>query len=1320
MFPSLKNFSLKKRLIKSGCRIQTDKRLLYFSFRVIALLLSVQTLSAQKANFDVPLYDWTSDSNALGWTISQNATNLKTKGGMLFFEDKVGLNRLQSPTSLGLPSGDYRVVEFALRNKSGSSSATLQFITDEDTVWNSAKSVVIPIVANDTYNRRYQLDLTAVANYTSQGFTNGAGGPIQTLKQFRIEITTGIGQEGIVYLDRFDLHQGSGRQTWNWTRNGDTLGWTLGGTAQSLSIKGGIVSYQTTGNDPYFLSPSTLSFDSQSVNSVIVRFRNGSSATSAAIYWARSDAAGISASRVVSFPIKPNDPNLSEYVVDLSAASGWTGTITQIRLDLPNGGSAGSTINLDYASLQYTGELPRADANNARYFLTLNSGFMLGSYPDSRFQELLDQMGTNKIYTRVGAGNITDSGQIGSMAGGLPRFQKFGMSYLPIFTNPVSGAQRDLLEATDLREFQWRLNGTTWSGSMNVESWGGDRNYKRITYSRLAPLQTAYQNKRATDWAHDFQAQIADYKQVVPVFNLLVESELPSGGETDDAQLGDYSPYAITEFRDWLQHKGIYDAATGSHRGEGAEAAIVGTYVNIGGVMKSQFYDDPSPADANGTGVSFNTRFGTNFTTWSLRYWDLAAFPDAITDPNFDVSPESGTGFTSGGFDAPRVRVAANKFWQAWSWDTFDQGGAYNWPTGNPSQPAFGFRQHLVRNYGRDTITNMVAAGLPADHIFLHQIPGEFISAGRNRSGATPIWTGYNEQNGMLGLTRFGTVPNMNAMLQYVNLTTKRNRGWGFFEWHPMPADTAGTQRDTAAYIEDTYAATFKELGNLVPNRLRVLTPGWWDFSGTGFNWNTFPTWKSSMVEAIKAFSQQYQDVPFWHQGPDEPNYLPPTVINPIAISNADPTEHHFLINDKIWSDLDTRWSQWSHFGHFEIQERMDSGAWSDSQVVGAPGPVQFSGRSPTSTYEYRLRAVTTTGQNGAWSSPLDWKTAAAADFDGDGIPDSVEGDGDPDGDGIPNYADLDSDGDSQSDHVEFVNGRDPYDGIFESHFETPGNFDGWTTDQVEDATVSGGLLTGRTPTNDPKLQRSGLNIPTSKIAHFIVRMRKTGSLGSAEFFYGNDNGSFASARRIGFSTINDGQFHTYFLTAKGNSQWDNTTINSIRLDPNTSADNSTFAVDYIIASDGDYDNDGLNDLDEAPGDANGDGIDNILDRDSDNDGAPDGLEVFWGRNPYAALEGNLDADHDGQSDLFEMIAGASPDDSASRFVTGINTADGLGITFIRQPGRSYYVETTTNLVGPWTLYMSFGPVLNATPTTVPPPVPPGPKRFYRVKIEMK
>jgi hypothetical protein len=1164
-----------------------------------AMILLLATGASAQVRFDAPLYTWAAN-NAAGWTIEGVAANLKTKGGLLFFEIHAGLNRLQSPDNLGFPASDYPRVEFELRNKSGASQATLYFITNEDTNWDAAKSLAIPIVTHDSFNRHHALALPAA--------------PGQTLKQFRIELTANAGEEGTAYCDSFDLNQGSGRHTWNWNRNGDALGWTLGG-ATGLNISGGLLSFTSTGNDPTLTSPNNLAFETNAVNTLIVRFKNTSSQATAALYWSRSDATGFAGTRVKTFPIVASDSGFTTYTVDLSTSPEWTGTITRLRLDLPQGESDQAVSTVDWVDLQYAGELPKPDADNARHFLTLNGTFMTGNLPDFRFQELVDQMGAGKIYTKIGSGNILEPSNIPKMAFGLPRFRQFDQFYLPIFTIPTSGTQRDLLEASDLREFQWRLDGLTWSGTPLVESWGGDRNYKRVSYSRLAPIQKAYEEDRARSWAQNLQAVMQGYEERVPIINLLVESELPSGGETTDAQLGDYSPYAITEFRDWLRHQGIYDASSGTYPTEGAPAQIIGTLLDFGGTLRSQFYDDPTPANANGTGVSFNQQFGTSFATWTLRYWDLIAFPTPITDPNFDVSPESGNGFTAGGFDAPRVRTAGNAFWKAWSWDTFDQGGAYNYPAGNPAQPAFGFRQHLVRNFGRDMCDIMVEEGFPADHIFLHQIPGEFISAGRQRSGATPIWTGYLEKNGMLGLTRFGTVPDMSKMLQYVNLTGKRNRGWGFFEWHPKPADTAGTLRDTPAYIEDSYTSTFSELGKLVPNRMRVVTPGWWDFSGTGFNWNTFPTWQSGMVEAIKAFSAQYPDVPFWHQGPDVPDYTPPQVSKLIALPATDATTQGILIGAEIWNGYRNTWSQWGGLDHFVIEERADGGPWGGPQEIGQTGEALIPSRLVGVSYEYRVRAVSNTGKLGGWSDPINWATA---DFDADGLLDSTEGTGDPDEDGLANYEDLDSDNDTQTDAQEAATGRDPYDGIFESGFNVNGNFEGWVPDQIGNAAVADGTLRGYPTSNDPKLSRSGLQIPANAVAHIIVRLKKSSwATGNAEYYWANEDGSFAPSRRDTFTTINNGQFHTYFLspaTGTNAASWNDKTISGLRLDPNMANDGSRFDIDYILFSDGDFDNDGIGDLVEGgENDTDGDGLSAWEDPDSDNDGFPDGQDDLAG-----------------------------------------------------------------------------------------------------------
>ncbi len=1240
--------------------------------RVCFAMACAASLASAQVRFDAPRFDWKSDGDALGWSIAGTNSSLKAKGGMLYFGVNAGLNRLQSPDNLGLPADDYRQVEFQLRNKSGTSQATLYFITNEDTAWDAAKSLAIPLVTNDYFNRRYALELPA--------------SPAQTLKAFRIEIVANAGEEGRVYCDSFDVNQGAGNHTWNWNKNGDALGWALGGTASGLSVAGGSLSFVSTGNDPMLLSPDGLAFEAQSVNTLFVRFKNSSAQNSAALYWSRSDAPGFSPERLKAFPILPSDAGFTTYAVALSSEAAWTGTITRLRLDLPNGESAGATGAVDWIDLQYSGALPRPDADSSRYYLTLNGNFMTGTFPDFRFQELLDQMDASKLYTKIGTGGIINPTSIPSMARGLPRFQRYGLFFVPIFTVPLLGEQRDLLEATDLREFQWRLNGLTWSSIENVESWGGDRNYKRVTYSRLAPIQKAYEEERARNWARDMLAVLQGYEERVPVFNLLVESELPSGGEADDGQLGDYSPYAITEFRDWLRHAGIYDGTAGTYAGEGAPEAIVGAFANIGGTLRSPFYDDPTPADSNGTGPSFNSRFGTAFATWALRYWDLETFPAPITDTNFVVNPASGPGFVADGFDAPRVRTTANAFWQAWSWDTFDQGGAYAYPAGNPGQPAFGFRQQLVRNYGRDLFDIMVEEGLPSDHVFLHQIPGEYINASRQRSGATPIWTGYLEKNGMLGLTRFGTIPDIAKMLQYVELTRKRNRGWGFFEWHPKPANS--TTRDTPAYIEDSYNATFKELGKLVPNRMRVVTPGWWDYSGAGFNWDTFPTYASGMVEAIRAFSAQYPDVPFWHQGPDVPDYLPPRVENFFALAGSGAAEQVVGIGEEIWREYRNTWSQWSGFGHFEIQERADGADWSAAQAIAAPGEVLFSNRLSGVVYEYRARAVSTAGKQGDWSDPFNWATA---DSDGDGIPDHVEGLGDSDGDGIPNRLDLDSDNDGASDAAEYAAGRDPYDGKSFFGFATDGDAEGWVFNNSTNTAIAGGWLSGTTTTTDPQLSRIGFLFPGEKTAKVLIRMQAAIN-GNIQLYWGNTgNDSFNAARVLTAPYNGNGGPQVLTVNLSANTNWIGKTITRLRIDPmnGASASGKTFAIDWIALSDGDFDADGIADATDGFLDADGDGRPNFIDTDSDNDGFPD-----WA----------------------EQVAGTNPADPAQNAF--LISSSGVPVQVAGKAGRLYSLQWTGNLLSPgWNTVETVGPLAsdqsivftNDTPSL---------KGFYRVLVE--
>jgi hypothetical protein len=373
---------------------------------------------------------------------------------------------------------------------------------------------------------------------------------------------------------------------------------------------------------------------------------------------------------------------------------------------------------------------------------------------------------------------------------------------------------------SDLRKVQWRLDGKTVNGVQ-----GSARDWNVPTPSRYC------------DSVHDsamnrVRVDAAGIRQVV-VVNCAIEEELAGGGEASDDQLADYSPFAVTEFRDWLRHTGMYDDKSGLYKGQGAPEAIVGNFAHIAGRLRSPFYSDPSPDVSSGNHPTFNRWFGTKFTTWQLRNWDLGKFPNAITDPSFSPAPaDELRGSIGGGFDAPRKRDVADPFWNAWSWDVLDHNGAY--PPGNPAHPAFGFRQVEVKHFVGDVIAAAADTGIPNAMLYAHQIPAEAVSPSRLRSGGDPIWTGWYEPGNTLGITRFGPIDPA-KLTQYCD-------NWGIFEWHPAP--------NVAPDDAHLYATAMTDLNAYTAHGAHVLFPGWWQANGE--NNPTFPLNDSQFARALK------------------------------------------------------------------------------------------------------------------------------------------------------------------------------------------------------------------------------------------------------------------------------------------------------------------------------------------------------------------------------------------------------------------------------------------------------------------------------------
>lgn len=93
--------------------------------------------------------------------------------------------------------------------------------------------------------------------------------------------------------------------------------------------------------------------------------------------------------------------------------------------------------------------------------------------------------------------------------------------------------------------------------------------------------------------------------------------------------------------------------------------------------------------------------------------------------------------------------------------------------------------------------------------------------------------------------------------------------------------------------------------------------------------------------------------------------------------------------------------------------------------------------------------------------------------------------------------------------------------------FETAGNFEGWTTTNMDSPAVSGGVLTGIVQTNnDPFLSRLALSFPGNAAAEVRIRMKvnATGSV-PADVFWGN---SFPQRETIPLGSIAPQQIVTH------------------------------------------------------------------------------------------------------------------------------------------------------------------------------------------------
>ena len=312
----------------------------------------------------------------------------------------------------------------------------------------------------------------------------------------------------------------------------------------------------------------------------------------------------------------------------------------------------------------------------------------------------------------------------------------------------VSGLARQVqlyreAKEEDVRNAQWYNDNKLASDPQIVES-GAMNSYIFGTLSRYARKLRSNLEAKARAAAAFVKQRMDENPDVLVAASGWGEVELNRHRINDFPSIQDYfcdySPFAVMEFGDWILHTGLYDDAAGRYAGQG--------YANGGAKYQG----------AAGL-ARFNADFGTNFSTWDLRYfhWSLADDWDPVpedfvnADPNRisfssytqgGMMPATGPAYIPGGFDPPRTMQPGNAFWDLWG----------------------GFREATVWHFVEDMAGWVHESGIPAERWFSHQIPADYLFGTnpgtppqeknpRYYSSASPLWSAGVYPNASVGAT---------------------------------------------------------------------------------------------------------------------------------------------------------------------------------------------------------------------------------------------------------------------------------------------------------------------------------------------------------------------------------------------------------------------------------------------------------------------------------------------------------------------------------------------------------------------------------------
>ncbi|MFO7816362.1 MAG: hypothetical protein R6V39_01585, partial [Desulfovibrionales bacterium] len=419
----------------------------------------------------------------------------------------------------------------------------------------------------------------------------------------------------------------------------------------------------------------------------------------------------------------------------------------------------------------------------------------------------------------------------------------------------------------------------------------------------------------------------------------------------------DYSPFAVLEFRDWIQHAGMYDDVGGKYAGQG--------------------YSEGGDKYWGASGIEqFNQDFGTDFTTWDLKYFNWSLEDDYDTNPTDSVNndphrlpyaeyqhgnmmPESGENYTAGGFDPPREMDPDNEFWELWKL----------------------FREVMVQHFVLDMAKWVDEAGIPAERWYSHQIPGDYLFGTspdtdtdeknpRYYSSASTLWSADIQPYGSVGATIYDIkFPDFFA----------RTTQYGLKAISDMASRWAVMEYDAETYPEgfDVSQSSVNEIlwqyMKVYKNRPHLINFFRWTDNGEhqikGMN-------KES---ALRKFIDRVRDWPLSLNDPTGDKlptgpYDPPRVKSLTGTHQSGTRTNRLTFSENIWPGHKWKWSDWGDFSHFAVYRGETSDfPLDEAHLLAETKDTVYvdSNIPPGRGYYYRIKAVNSAGVSGSASVTL-------------------------------------------------------------------------------------------------------------------------------------------------------------------------------------------------------------------------------------------------------------------------------------------------------------------------------------------------------------